>query len=165
MKKSFEFAGQETEFRFDAFLPVYYNEIMGEDYFRAHRLVLEKQDNVSGFKLCYAAMRYANPENEISFREWLENIDDIFVATNDMTVIIGWWITSHRTSVTVKKKSRPTEREMTAPLFVHRAAQVGLSVSDLKELSVGFVFDVIAEVGNDECEYKELATQEDFDKF
>lgn len=40
-----------------------------------------------------------------------------------------------------------------------------MSVSDLKYLSIGMVLDMMNEADNDKLEYKELATQEDFDKF
>jgi hypothetical protein len=46
-----------------------------------------------------------------------------------------------------------------------RAKQLGLSLDELEELTVGFVTDLIIEANNDHCEYKELATQEDFNRF
>lgn len=42
---------------------------------------------------------------------------------------------------------------------------MGITLADLEVLSVGMVFDMFAERQNDSYEYKELATQEDFDKF
>lgn len=43
--------------------------------------------------------------------------------------------------------------------------QLGLSVSDLKLLTIGFVLDMMTEAGNDDFEYKQLATQDDYDNF
>lgn len=63
------------------------------------------------------------------------------------------------------KKVRPTEREMTTPLFLLRCVQLGLSMVDLDMLSIGLINDMYAESRNDDCKYAELATQEDFDKF
>ena len=54
---------------------------------------------------------------------------------------------------------------MTVALYALRCFQLGLSIADLETLSVGFVLDMITESANDNCEYKQLATQEDFDKF
>lgn len=55
---------------------------------------------------------------------------------------------------------------MTTPLFLLRCLQVGLSLRDLDLLTIGMVYDIYAESRNDEYKgYKELATQEDFDKF
>ena len=54
---------------------------------------------------------------------------------------------------------------MTTALFLLRAAQLGLSVSDLDTLSMGMVFDMCAEALNDGEEYPVLATQDDFDRF
>lgn len=54
---------------------------------------------------------------------------------------------------------------MTTPLFLLRCIQLGLSLRDLDLVTIGMVNDMYAESRNDEYKYKELATQEDFDKF
>ena len=63
------------------------------------------------------------------------------------------------------KKFRPTDREMTTPLFLLRCVQLGLSMADLEMLSISLINDMHAESRNDECKYAQIATQEDFDKF
>ena len=42
---------------------------------------------------------------------------------------------------------------------------VGLSLSDLDLLTIGVVNDMYAESSNDDYNYEEIATQEDFDAF
>lgn len=54
---------------------------------------------------------------------------------------------------------------MTLALFLLRAIQIGLSLTDLDCLEYGTVIDMMTESANDSCEYKVLASQEDFDKF
>ena len=54
---------------------------------------------------------------------------------------------------------------MTTALFLLRCAEVGLSMSDLDLLDVGMVYEMFIEKTNDSCEYAELATQEDMNKF
>lgn len=54
---------------------------------------------------------------------------------------------------------------MTLGLFLLRAYQMGLTLDDLAILERGTVMDMMAEAGNDDCEYKTVATQEDFDIF
>lgn len=54
---------------------------------------------------------------------------------------------------------------MTTPLFLLRCVQLGLSIYDLDLLTIGMVNDMYAESRNDDCKYKEIATQDDFDKF
>lgn len=54
---------------------------------------------------------------------------------------------------------------MTLALFLLRAIQIGLSLTDLDCLEYGTVVDMMTESANDSCEYKQLASQEDFDKF
>lgn len=54
---------------------------------------------------------------------------------------------------------------MTTSLFLLRCIQLGISIRDLDLLTIGMVNDMYAESRNDEVKYKEIATQEDFDKF
>lgn len=54
---------------------------------------------------------------------------------------------------------------MTTPLFLLRCVQLGLSIRDLDLLTIGMVNDMYAESRNDDCKYKEIASQEDFDNF
>ena len=42
---------------------------------------------------------------------------------------------------------------------------MGLHMADLERLNQGDVIDMMIEAGNDNYEYKTLATQEDFDRF
>lgn len=54
---------------------------------------------------------------------------------------------------------------MTTALFLLRAVQIGIALSDLDGLSMGMVLDMYAEAMNDQESYPVLATQEDFDRF
>lgn len=54
---------------------------------------------------------------------------------------------------------------MTTALFVLRALQAGLTMSDLDSLEHGFIADILTESSNDDCKYQQLASQEDMDKF
>lgn len=54
---------------------------------------------------------------------------------------------------------------MTTALFLLRCLQIGLSLRDLELVTAGMVVDMATERSNDEAEWDELATQEDFDRF
>ena len=54
---------------------------------------------------------------------------------------------------------------MTTALYLLRCIQIGLSLSDLDLLDIGTILDIITEFGNDSIEYKQLATQDEFDRF
>ena len=54
---------------------------------------------------------------------------------------------------------------MTTALFLLRCTEVGLSMADLDDLTVGMVNDMFVEKSNDDYDWKEIASQEDFDKF
>lgn len=54
---------------------------------------------------------------------------------------------------------------MTTALFLLRAVQLGISVSDMDLMTIGMVQDMYTEALNDNVEYARVATQEDFDNF
>jgi len=54
---------------------------------------------------------------------------------------------------------------MTTALFLLRCTEVGLSMADLDDISIGMVNDMFVEKSNDNYDWKELASQEDFDRF
>lgn len=54
---------------------------------------------------------------------------------------------------------------MTIGLYLLRAFQMGLHMSDLESLSYGQVLDMMTESANDNEHYDQLATQADFDRF
>jgi len=55
---------------------------------------------------------------------------------------------------------------MTTALFLLRCSQLGLSMADLSFLDMGMIYDMFTEKANDDWKgWKQLATQEDFDRF
>lgn len=54
---------------------------------------------------------------------------------------------------------------MTVALFLLRCSELGLSMKDLDELTIGMVDDMLVEKLNDSYEYKVIADQSDFDRF
>lgn len=67
-----------------------------------------------------------------------------------------------------KKKLKNSNRQLTTPLFILRAIELGISISDLELLDIGVVMDMFAEKINDTCgddEAANEATQADFDNF
>lgn len=54
---------------------------------------------------------------------------------------------------------------MTTALFLLRVYQVGMKLDDLDDLEAGTVFDIMTEAVNDEFKYKQVASQNDFDRF
>lgn len=54
---------------------------------------------------------------------------------------------------------------MNTAIYLLRVVQMGLSLSELDNLDIGMVFDMITENANDHEEYDFLPTQEDFDRF
>ncbi len=53
-----------------------------------------------------------------------------------------------------------------SPLFLLRCVQLGISIRDLDLLTIGMVNDMFVESRNDEYKgWRQVATQEDFDRF
>ena len=75
------------------------------------------------------------------------------------------WRENLKTINNAKKKLKKTEREWTAALFLLRSVQLGLSMKDLEEVTVGLVLDMFVEMSNDHQKYDEIATQEDMNNF
>ena len=50
-------------------------------------------------------------------------------------------------------------------MFLLRCAEIGLSMNDLDDLTVGMVNDMFTEKYNDDYDWKVLANQEDMDRF
>lgn len=48
-------------------------------------------------------------------------------------------------------------------MYYLRAAQIGLSMDDLEQIDIGFMFDLMIEAGNDHYEYPYAPTQKDID--
>ena len=60
---------------------------------------------------------------------------------------------------------RPTVRESTGALFMLRCAELGLSDEALDGRTMGMVYDMLIEKGNDEEKYPYKATQDDIYAF
>ncbi|MCM1007912.1 MAG: hypothetical protein NC485_08260 [Ruminococcus flavefaciens] len=55
---------------------------------------------------------------------------------------------------------------MTTPLFLLRCVQLGISLSELELLTIGLVNDMYSERERDDYSgWKEIAAQDDFDRF
>ncbi len=50
-------------------------------------------------------------------------------------------------------------------MLVLRALQLGLRISDLEEITIGDLVDMLVEADNDNYEYPVKATQDDFRSF
>lgn len=50
-------------------------------------------------------------------------------------------------------------------MYLLRCTELGLGDADMEHLTYGMVIDMITEKTNDQCKYREVANQADFDKF
>lgn len=65
------------------------------------------------------------------------------------------------------KKLRATDREMTTPLLLLRAVQLGVQIGEMDLLTIGTINDMYTEMQNDENQgsYSTLVSQDDMNRF
>lgn len=65
-----------------------------------------------------------------------------------------------------KKKEREIDRSLNTGIYLLRCAELGLSMSDLDQLDMGMIFDMMTERSNDHWDgWAEVAGQDDFNRF
>ena len=177
MKRNITIDGQEVPFKASAAIPRIYRMRFHRDIYKDLRDLekgIDKNDpensNLDLFSLemfeniAYVMAKHADPSIPDTPEEWLDGFNT-FSIYQVLPQIIELWGLNTQTDVQAKKKLRPTEREMTTPLFLLRCVQLGLSIRDLDLLTIGMVNDMYVESRNDEHKYAVVATQEDFDRF
>ena len=178
MKQNIEIDGKQVPFKASAAIPRIYRMKFHRDIYKDLRSLEksigdgdEESSNLDLFSLemfeniAYVMAKHADPKIPDSPEEWLDEFNT-FSIYQVLPKLIQLWGLNVQTDVQSKKKLRPTDREMTTPLFLLRCVQLGLSIRDLDLLTIGMVNDMFAESRNDEYKgYKEIATQEDFDRF
>ena len=98
------------------------------------------------------------------FVAWISEFEPLDFAMA-MAEIMGLYYQQQKTTVSPKKKAAQTERPYTTALFVLRALEAGIPISDLDFFDMGDIYDILAEHANDRETYARTATQEDMDKF
>lgn len=174
--KKVEIDGKRVPFKASAAIPRIYRLKFQRDIYK-DLSVLEKSinqvnpddSNLDLFSLemfeniAFVMAKHADPNIPDTPEEWLDQFNT-FSIYQVLPQLMELWGLNVKTDVEAKKL-RPTEREMTTPLFLLRCVQLGLSMADFELLSIGLVNDMYTESRNDDCKYAELATQEDFDRF
>lgn len=61
-------------------------------------------------------------------------------------------------NIKTKKKLAPRDREPNGAIFMLRCAELGLSVEDLDDMTMGMVYDMVTEKANDHEKYAIKAT-------
>ena len=177
IRKDIEIDGRMVAFKASAAIPRIYRLKFQRDIYKDLALLeksigdgKEESSNLDMFSLemfeniAFIMAKHADPSIPDTPEEWLDNFNT-FSIYQVLPQLIELWGLNVKTDVGAKKKLRPTEREMTTPLFLLRCVQLGLSMADLELLSIGLINDMYSESRNDDYKYAELATQEDFDRF
>lgn len=71
----------------------------------------------------------------------------------------------HQVGERAKKPSKPTVRPQTLGIYLLRAAELGIRITDLGDYTLGEITDMIIEKANDYEEYPQQATSEDIKRF
>ena len=177
IRKDIEIDGQMVAFKASAAIPRIYRLKFQRDIYK-DLAVLEKSigdgkeesSNLDMFSLemfeniAYVMAKHADANIPDTPEEWLDGFNT-FSIYQVLPQLIEFWGINVQTDVS-SKKLRPTDRPMTIPLFLLRCVQLGISIRDRDLLTIGLMNDMYAENSNDDYKgYKEVAIQEDFDKF
>ena len=176
MIKNIEIDGKQVAFKASAAIPRIYRMKFQRDIYKDLKALEksigdnnEESSNLDMFSLemfeniAFVMAKHADASIPNTPEEWLDGFNT-FSIYQVLPQLIELWGLNVQTDVEAKKL-RPTEREMTTPLFLLRCVQLGLSMADLELLSIGLINNMYAESRNDDCKYAQLATQEDFDRF
>lgn len=178
MTKKIEIDGKEVLFKASAAIPRIYRIKFQRDIYKDLSALekaigknVEDASTLDTFSLemfeniAYVMAKHADANIPDTPEEWLDGFNT-FSIYQVLPQLIELWGLNVQTDISAKKKLRPTDRPMTTPLFLLRCVQLGISIRDLDLLTIGLVNDMYAENSNDDYKgYKEVATQEDFDKF
>ena len=175
--KRIEIDGKEVAFKASAAIPRIYRLKFQRDIYKDLRSLEksvgdgnEENSDLDLFSLemfeniAYIMAKHADGSIPDTPEEWLDGFNT-FSIYQVLPELIELWGLNVQTEIQTKKKLRATEREMTTPLFLLRCVQLGLSMADLELLSIGLINDMYAESRNDDYNYAEIATQEDYDRF
>ena len=130
-----------------------------EDSSHLDMFSLEMFENIA-----YIMAKHADSSIPDSPEEWMDEFSIFSIDQMLPKIIELWWLNVPTT--VESKKLHATDRLMTAPLFLLRCVQLGISIRDLDLLTIGMVNDMYAESSNDEYKgYAQIATQRDAEGF
>ena len=180
LEKTVKIGDTDVKFRSSASVPRLYRIKFGRDIFKDLSKLeksykekasedgssMEIEDLEIFENVAYIMAFHADPTIPKTIDESLEQFE-MFSIYEVLPEILELWGTNLITDVQ-SKKTQKSNREITTPLFILRCLEVGLSLSDLDLLTIGFVLDIWTEKGNDGEDYGptvRAADQSDFDRF
>ena len=177
LKTTIEIDGKPVVFKASAAIPRIYRIKFRRDIYKDLRLleksVGENEEDDSHLDLfslelfeniAYIMAKHADPSIPDSPEEWLDEFST-FSIYQILPQLIELWGLNTEVEIESKKKIRPTEREMTTPLFLLRCLQIGLSLDELDLLTIGMVTEIFIESNNDDFDYCYIADQSAMDEF
>lgn len=174
--KTIEICGQPVRFCASAATPRLYRLKFKRDIFAdMQKLTKEFQERNAGTDLAVESLEiFENVAYIMAFQadrtipdtidQWLDQFE-MFSIYEVLGELVQLWGDNLFTASTAKKKQPRSSREMTTPLYLLRCCDIGVQLADLDLLTIGLVYDMWTERGNDSVQYARTATQEDFDKF
>lgn len=124
-----------------------------EDSSHLDMFSLEMFENIA-----YIMAKHADSSIPDSPEEWMDEFSTFSIDQMLPKIIELWWLNVQTT--VESKKLHATDRLMTAPLFLLRCVQLGISIRNLNLLTLGLVNNMYAESGNNEYKsYAQITTR------
>lgn len=131
-----------------------------EDASTLDTVSLEMFENIA-----YVMAKHADANIPDTPEEWLDGFNT-FSIYQVLPQLIEIWGLKVQTDVSAKKTSSNRSPDDNTFIFTSLRTTGGGSIRDLDLLTIGLMNDMYAENSNDDYKgYKEVAIQEDFDKF
>lgn len=174
--KTIEICGQPVRFCASAATPRLYRLKFKRDIFAdMQKLTKDFQERNTGTDLAVESLEiFENVAYIMAFQadrsipdtidQWLDQFE-MFSIYEVLGELVQLWGDNLFTFASAKKKQPRSSREMTTPLYLLRCCDIGVQLADLDLLTIGLVYDMWTERGNDSVQYARTATQEDFDQF
>ena len=166
LTKTVNIDGKDVTFRASAAIPrIYRNKFHRDIYKDLHDLQKSIDENdpensaLDSFSLelfediSYIMAKHADPQGVPDTPdEWLDQFGTFSI---------------YQVLPEIIKKLRATDREMTTPLLLLRAVQLGVQIGEMDLLTIGTINDMYTEMQNDENQgsYSTLASQDDMNRF
>lgn len=160
MKKEIKICEETTTIYASAYTPILYRESFGRDVFADISIIREtkdiKQRIAIAARLLFVMQRQRNSFNKITTKNLLDIVPELIKLWNfNMQCCVD------------RVNSTENHVPLTVSLYLLRCIQLGLSIDDLKQLTVGMILDVYTELENNKNDNNPVheATQEDMDRF
>ena len=153
MERVMEIDGKKVKFKATAATPRIYRAKFGRDIVvdlthlaeASAKTNIEIPDLELFENVAYVMARQADPNIPDDINEWLDGFSVFAIRTILPDILSLWRGNMATTGDKTEKKNEHEDRPITTALIMLRAAEIGISISDLDLMTIGMLFDIFNE--------------------